>query len=146
MSEDGECTARAYTDALTASTQAELKRRIAQADKAEENREADAMHYNQLLDDLVKEVSSGYVEKVMEAAEDGKRSVEVYSFDGGAKFGDSEHSLLFLTKGPRKLGQDFFLRLGIIPFNARLWQAVRPFEMEMVYDPEGNENNIRLKW
>ena len=139
MSED-------YSNALTVSSQAELKRKLAQVGKAEESRQADVLHYDTLLNELVKEVSDGFAEKVMAAATDGKRSTELYSFDGGAKFQETDHSLLFLTKGPRKQGQDFFLRLGLIPFAARLWQVVRPFETEMVYDPEGNENNIMLRW
>lgn len=143
--EDGECSS-VYSKAVNLSHTQELAKRLEQVEKSESSRDADILHYTKILRDLVEEVTQDYQEQVMQAAAEGKRHVEIYSFPGDAKFQDTQHSILFLTKGPRRHGQDFFLRLGILPFLAQVWQVVRPFETEMRYDPEGNENNIILRW
>lgn len=143
--EDGECSS-VYDKAVNLSCTQEVERRLDQVAKTESSRDADILHYTQVLADLVQEVTEDYKAQVLHAAAEGKRHVEIYSFPGDAKFRDTQHSILFLTKGPRRHGQDFFLRLGVLPFLAQVWQAVRPFETEMRYDPEGNENNIILRW
>jgi len=135
-----------YTKAIELACEADVARKTEHARKTEDGRQTDKMHFDKLLDDLVKTIAEGYEAKVMEAAGSGKRLVDLFVFDGADKYGDTDHSLLFLIKGPRRHGQDFFLRLGILPFMARMWQVVRPFDVDMVYDPEANENTIILRW
>lgn len=143
--EEGECD-DVYTTAMTISSTSELSKKLAAFESAEDTRLADVLHYKNILQELVEEVTRDYKAQVLSAAEEGKRYVEIYSFPGDAKFKDTDHSLLFLTKGPRRLGQDFFLRLGLLPFLALVWQVVRPFETELRYDPEANDNSIVLRW
>ena len=135
-----------FKQALEAHAANELRKRIESADAAEENRQADIRLYNDLLDRLVSTVAKDHLDEVREASQEGKRTAELYIFDGAQKFEDTEHSILFLTKGPRRQGQDFFLKLGILPFLARLYQVVHPFDVDLQYVPEANENIISLSW
>lgn len=143
--EEGECD-DVYITAMNISSTSELNKKLAAFESAEDTRLTDILHYKNMLRELVEEVTEDYKTQVLSAAEEGKRHVEIYSFPGDAKFKDTDHSLLFLTKGPRRLGQDFFLRLGLLPFLSQVWQIVRPFEAELRYDPESNDNSIVLRW
>ena len=135
-----------YRQAIELSAAAEAGRLIRRAEEQEESREADIAHFDALLDELVATVTEDFREKFKEAASAGHRSAELYAFDGGDKFGDSDHSLLFLIKGPRRQGDAFFLNLGLLPFTTRAYLAVRPFKIDLAYDPEANENTVLLKW
>lgn len=135
-----------FAEALSTSCSHVLKRQLAAVAKGEQSRAADRLHYDELLDQLVEEVTEGYVDKVKKAAAEGLRTAELFDFDGGDKMEGTEHSLLFLTKGPRRQGQDFYLRLGLLPFMTRVWLVVRPFEPELSYDPEANENVVSVRW
>lgn len=145
-SESGDEVSPVYTEALSVSCSHAVKRQLAAVAKGEQTRAADRLHYDELLDQLVGEVTEGYVDKVKKAAAEGLRTAELFDFDGGDKMEGTEHSLLFLTKGPRRQGQDFFLRLGLLPFMTRVWLVVRPFEPELSYDPEANENVVSVRW
>lgn len=136
----------AYEQALLMTCETENSRRLCSAAEAEQTREKDRQHFDGILDRLVQKVTADYKDKVISAAREGQRSVEVFVFDGGDKMEGTEHSLLFLLRGPRRQGQEFFLRLGLLPFMARMWQQVRPFDVDMTYEPEGNLNTLRLKW
>ncbi|RYF08832.1 MAG: hypothetical protein EOO40_07675 [Deltaproteobacteria bacterium] len=135
-----------YGEILSTACNQTLQRQLHTVASAEQSRAADRMHFEGLLDQLAETVTAGYVEKVRTAAAEGQRSAELFDFDGGDKMEGTDHSLLFLTKGPRRQGQDFFLRLGLLPFMTRVWLIVRPFEPEMTYDPEANENVVSVRW
>ena len=135
-----------YEQALQLSFQKDIEKKIAEAEKSRADQTSDALHYTKLLDQLVQEVTEGYEEKVMAAAREGLRSADLYVFDGGDTLAETDQALLFLVKGPRRYGQDFFLRLGVLPFPARVYQIVKPFEFRASYNPEANENVLSLTW
>lgn len=127
-------------------SRAEVDRRLESAAAAEKDRQANAVLFDGLLDKLVAQVKDGYEEKVEAAVADGDRITEVFCFDGSERLEGTDHSILFLAKGPRRQGQDYFLRLGVMPFLPRLYHAVRPFDVSLRYIPEANENIVSLSW
>ena len=126
--------------------QNDLDKRIEAVTAADKSREHDIELFDSLLTELVEVASEDFIEKVDAASQEGHRNAEVFVFDGADKFKDTDFSILFLIKGPKRQGQDFFLRLGLLPFMARMYQAVRPFDVTMEYLPESNENIVRLGW
>lgn len=155
--EDGETTAAdgqtTVTDALTAFTDAvqqaaktEAERLLESARTASSTREEKAREISTLLDELVDEVAADYQQKVRDASAEGKTWAELYYFDGAAKYKDTDYSLLFLTKGPKSQQQNYFVRLGVLPFLGKLYAKVNPFDVDMQYLPESNENIVSISW
>lgn len=149
--EDGEVTAdrdnfTAFSEAVELACQAEVKRVLDTARSSADARTGLADELSGILDELVDEVAEGFQEKVREASLAGKTSAELYYFDGSAKFKDTDYSILFLTKGPKTHQQNHFIRLGVLPFLGKLYAKVHPFDVDMQYFPESNENIVSICW
>ena len=155
--EDGETTAddrqttatdalTTFTDAVEIATKAEVERLLDSVRTASETREEKAKEISGLLDELVEEVAAGYEQKVRDASAEGKTCAELYYFDGAAKYKETDYSLLFLTKGPKSQQQNYFIRLGVLPFLGKLYARVYPFDVDMQYLPESNENIVSISW
>jgi len=90
---------------------------------------------------LLKTALEGLDDKVMEAARAGETAATLLEFEGSERF-DEENSLLYLVKGPRREGKEFFTTLGVIPFVDRLQLAIQPFRVQLTYDQETNMNFV----
>lgn len=143
--EQGELTApnlRHYTATLTRLSETDLQSRLQAVEKAATERAKERASFDATLDRLVALVSKDFLTAIDEAEGEGRKKAELFCFDGSDKFEDGEHSILFLVKGPRKLQQEFFHNLGLLPFLPRLYQVTWPYKVEHEYLPESNENII----
>ena len=127
---------------LTRLCQAELEAKVEAVQRAAAGRAKERADFDALLDRPVALVSKDFLATVEEAQAEGSKKAELFCFDGSDKFEDGEHSILFLVKGPRKLQQEFFHNLGLLPFLPRLYQVTWPYRVEHAYLPESNENII----
>lgn len=134
-----------FSDALRSSHAAELDGRLEAARKAEAARAQTAEKIDSALEALVDEVCEGFRDKVTKAVEAGQKSTEIFVFAGDDRF-DDEYSYLFLVNGPKRARRDYFDKLYVMPFMARLYRRVRPFEPSLTYIPEANENIVTLTW
>lgn len=135
-----------FLDVQKTVSTAELDKRCAAIIKAERGRQADKVLFDDLLDRLVTTVTDGYLAKIHAARLEGARSAELFEFEGDERFEDTDYSLLFLTKGPRKGQSDHFLRLNVMPFLPRLYHVVHPYNVDMTYFPETNLNVVNITW
>ena len=88
---------------------------------------------------LLRTVTDGLADRVMQAAREGKRELELLAFEGGDTF-DGEFCYLYLLKGPRQ-PED-----GVEPLLPRLRKQLLPFSVRHVWRQGTVQNRVVMAW
>ncbi|ABU44088.1 hypothetical protein FK949_gp311 [Paramecium bursaria Chlorella virus NYs1] len=82
---------------------------------------------------------------VMEAASSGMKRAEIMSFTGAELF--EGHSILFmLLGGADREFREKITDYGFEPLMDKLWNALKPFHVEHIWERVTNRNVIVLSW